>query len=104
MKDRLELIEQMLKENAHDEFLLYAAALEFKKRDNLEKAEELFLQILSFSPEYLPVYYQLGKLYEQKNNIKEAETTYRKGIELANAKGDQKAMGELSEALMMVEE
>lgn len=104
MKDRLELIEQMLKENAHDEFLLYAAALEFKKVGNIVKSEELFRKILSFSPEYLPVYYQLGKLFEQQNNLKEAEIIYREGITLAQAKNDQKALGELSEALMMIEE
>lgn len=72
---RLELIEDMLQKSPKDSFLNYAAALEHKKSGNLERAIELMEFLVNNDPNYLGVYYQLGKLYEELQQTKKAIQT-----------------------------
>jgi tetratricopeptide (TPR) repeat protein len=55
-------------------------------------------------PEYLATYYQLGKMQEENGLPEKAISTYQSGIELAKKQNDRKALGELNEALMLLEE
>lgn len=55
-------------------------------------------------PDYLATYYQLGKLLEEVGKTEEAIEVYKRGRELAKKTKDVKAMGELSEALMILDE
>lgn len=102
--NRMELIEEMLEKNPDDTFLNYAAALEYKKDNENEKAINMFRRIIDKDPEYLPTYYQLGKLLEEKNKTQEAIDFYKRGRELAKKKNDIKTLGELSEALLILDE
>ena len=101
---RLELIEDMLQKSPKDSFLNYAAALEHKKSGNLERAIELMEFLVKNDPDYLGVYYQLGKLYEELQQTKKAIQTYKAGKEVARKLNDQKTIGELTEALMFLDE
>ena len=101
---RLELIENMLRKSPKDSFLNYAAALEHKKHGNNERALELMELLVRHDPDYLGVYYQLGKFYEELNEIKKAMQTYTAGKEVARKQNDQKTIGELTEALMFLDE
>src|SRR5690606_16653220 len=103
-QDRLKLIEDMLDKNPDDAFLNYAAVLEYKKLEQDQKAKSLLEKINVKSPEYLAVYYQLGKLYESENSIDKAIAVYKKGLEIAKNQDDLKTFGELSEALLMIDE
>lgn len=103
-QDRIKLIEEMLGKNPEDTFLNYAAALEYRKYGQTDKAKKLFEKIKTNDPKYLPVYYQLGKLYEEGNNTKKAVEIYKKGIAVAKEQEDNKTMGELSEALLILDE
>tara|TARA_Y100000813_G_scaffold182315_1_gene151949 strand:- start:193 stop:525 length:333 start_codon:yes stop_codon:yes gene_type:complete len=103
-ENRLELIEDMLKKSPKDSFLNYAAALEYRKNGDDEKALHLMEKLLDRDPEYLGAYYQLGKLYEERNETEKAITTYRAGKEIAKKQNDQKTIGELTEALMFLDE
>jgi tetratricopeptide (TPR) repeat protein len=100
--NRLELIAEMLEKNPDDTFLNYAAALEYKKDNAPKKAIAIFKKIIANDPNYLATYYQLGKLLEEEDKTAEAIDVYRKGHELATAKNDVKAVGELSEALLIL--
>ena len=102
--DRLEMITEMLVKNPDDTFLNYAAALEHKKRNKLKKAISIFKKIVNQDPDYLATYYQLGKLLEEVDKTEEAVEVYKRGRELAKKTKDVKAMGELSEALMILDE
>lgn len=103
IKDRLALIEEMLDSNPKDSFLNYAAALEYKKVGEFTKAIGLLKHIISYDPEYLGAYYQLGKLLEDQNNYTEAIDFYKLGKTQAEQQNDSKALGELSEALMLLD-
>jgi len=103
-KNRLKMIEDMLSTNPNDSFLKYAAALEHKKLGHLQIAIQLLENLRTEDPVYLGTYYQLGKLYEEDNQNEQAIAVYRNGKEIAEAKNDVKAMGELSEALMILDD
>lgn len=99
---RLQLIEEMLREDPGDSFLQYAAALEHEKIGDTDKAIQLLDELLKRDPEYLGAYYQLGKMLESKNCMDRAAAIYRAGIEKASQQNNSKAKGELSEALMLL--
>lgn len=100
---RLDLIAEMLQKNPDDTFLNYAAALERKKNGEPRKAIKIFKKIIDTDPEYLPTYYQLGKLLEAIGKTEDAIKVYKEGGVLARKKNDVKAMGELSEALLILD-
>ncbi len=103
-RDRIKLIEEMLSTNSKDPFLNYAAALEYNKYGDKPKAIGLLEDIVEFDASYLGTYYLLGKLYEETNQIQKAITIYRKGRKIANEQNNNKTLGELNEALMLIDE
>lgn len=102
--DRLSLINEMRDKNPDDSFLNYAAALEYEKTGNEEKAIELMEYIRKNDPDYLGVYYRLGKIYENSDKIELAIEVYKAGKNIAKQQNDQKTIGELTEALMLLDE
>ena len=101
---RLSQIEEMLKSEPNDSFLNYALALEYAKANDVAKAIQLIEALLSKDENYLGAYYQLGKYYEQIQNVPKAILTYTKGTEVAKKIKNNKALGELNEALWMLED
>ncbi len=101
---RLDQIEEMLKNEPNDSFLNYALALEYAKGNDVTKAIELIELLLSKDENYLGAYYQLGKYYEQIQDLTKAVSTYTKGTEVAKKIKNNKALGELNEALWMLED
>lgn len=101
---RKEMIYDMLLKEPRDLFLNYALALEHVATENYTEAEEQFLKTLSIGADYLPCYYQLGQLYEKLANTEKALTYYKQGVELANKQGNKKALGELNEAIWLLED
>lgn len=101
---RLDQIIEMLKTEPNDSFLNYALALEYVKANDVKKAIELIETLLSKDENYLGAYYQLGKYYEQIQNLPKAVSTYNKGIIIAQKIKNNKALGELNEALWMLED
>jgi tetratricopeptide (TPR) repeat protein len=101
MENRRKWIENMLQSQPEDPFLWYALALEHQKMENLDTTIEIFEKLIHSHADYLPTYYQLGKAYESKGMNEQAIDAFQDGKRLAKIKGDLKAAGELSEALMM---
>lgn len=103
-RDRIKLIEEMLSTNSEDPFLNYAAALEYNKLGEKRKSIKILEGIVKRSPEYLGAYYQLGKLYEEEDEAVKAIAVYRKGRKIAHEQDNQKTLGELTEALMLIDD
>lgn len=101
-QNRIDMIREMLVKIPHDPFLNYALALELEKTNEMEEAIAIIEQILEREPNYLGAYYKLGKLYEEQGRHEKAIDVYKKGMEVAQLRNDQKTIGELSEALMML--
>lgn len=103
MQLRIDEIRNFLKEEPDDSFLNYALALEYLKLGDNNKAITIIETILDRDANYLGAYYQLGQLYEQLNQIENAKSIYSKGMIIARQQKNTKTAGELSTALVLIE-
>ena len=102
VEDRLAFMEEMLDTNPNDPFLLYAIAMEHQNNKDMKKTAIIYAKLLKEHPTYLATYYQMGQILEGKGKFEKAVALYRKGKELALKVNDQKTIGELSEALLIL--
>lgn len=103
MADRLPQILKMLEKTPDDAFLLYGAALEYKNRQKLAEAIDYLNRTIAADENYCYAYYQKGQVLEETGDTDAAAKTYREGIVAARRVHDQKAEGELSQALAIIE-
>ena len=101
---RKEQILTMLVSEPNDVFLNYALAMELLAIDTFNEAEEQFKKVLTINSTYLPCFYQLGQVSEKLGNNDTAITYYKQGIDLAKLQNNNKALGELNEAIWMLED
>lgn len=102
--NRLEQLQEFLKKQPDDAFLLYAVALEYAAAGNRGRAIEQLQDLALREPSYLALYYQLGKYLEEEDRIAEAVSAYKKGIELAIAQKEQRTLSELRSALSLIDD
>jgi Tfp pilus assembly protein PilF len=104
-RNRIELLKKMLKEEPEDAFLNYALGLEYlKDSENSVLAELQFRKVTEVDPKYMAAFYQLAKLLQSHSKITEALQYYHLGLEIAEKKKDQKAIGEFLEAIFLLED
>lgn len=97
MASRIKELEGFVKEDPHDPFNLYALALEYSKTD-VRKAVDIFNQLLKEHADYVPTYYQLGKLYADISENEMALGVFDVGIRIATEQQNHKALRELRSA------
>src|SRR5690625_5552523 len=85
----------LIRENPEESFPKFALALELLKKDDVAKARVLFESVLKQDPDYLGVYYHLGKLYESIEMTEEAETMYQQGIRSEEHTSELQSRGHL---------
>lgn len=101
--NRIEALLSMLQTEPKDIFLNYSLGIEYAANNTLDLAKEQFLKVINFKQDYIPAYYQLGKLQEQQQP-QEALEYFKKGLELAKEQKNNKAVNEFSEAIFMLED
>ena len=101
---RKELIFDMLLKEPNDVFLNYALAMEHLSAEEFKEADAQLKKVLSINPSYLPCFYQLGQVNEKLGNNDIALIYYKQGVELAKSQKNTKALGELNEAIWMLED
>ncbi|MCX6199832.1 MAG: hypothetical protein NTY88_11525 [Bacteroidetes bacterium] len=103
-EERLKKLQEMEAQKPGDAFLNYAIALEYVNAGNDNEAQTIFEALLQKNSDYIATYYQFGKLLERNGVNEKAIIVYKRGVELAKQINDKKNLGELNEALMMLEE
>ena len=98
-KAKIKQLAKQIKNNPGDSFSKFALALEFRKEGEFKKARIMFEDILASDPEYVGVYYHLGKLYEALDCLRDAKELYKKGIDVADQQDEERTQKELKEAL-----
>lgn len=98
MQNRLQQLMQFLENNPSDAFIIFAIAKEYEKNGDMDQALTYYLRLITQHPDYVGVYYHLGKLYEKANKTEMALETYSKGMEIANIQKDRHAFNELRNA------
>lgn len=102
--DRIAQLNDFLKQQPGDPFLLHALALEYIKLGEDDKARSLFETLLSQNESYVGSYYHLGKLLERQGRPREALGWYEKGMAEAKKAGNRHAYAELQAAREDLEE
>ena len=93
--DRIEKLNEFLRDNPADSFVQHALALEYIKLGNDDEARKLFEAIVEREPGYVGTYYHLGKLLERTGDNDAAVKVYEKGMSEAKKAGENHAYGEL---------
>lgn len=101
-RSKIKQLARQIKNNPGDSFSKFALALEFRKEGEFKKARILFEDILSSDPDYVGVYYHLGKLYEVLDRMNDAKDLYTKGIDVATKQNESRTQKELEEALQQL--
>lgn len=94
--NRLNQLQQFLKDSPKDSFIRFAIAKEYENLEQWDKALDFYLHILNDNPGYIGLYYHLGKLYERQEELTKAFSTYKDGMAIAKEAGDQHAFNELA--------
>lgn len=102
-EDRIQMLKKMLEKEPNDEFLNYALALEYHKLNKIEDAVSLLNKVIVINPSYHTAYYQLGKIFEEQDEIPEAVSQYLLGRDEAKKQNNIKAFNEFNEALIMLD-
>jgi len=100
--NRIEQISAMLADSPDDPFLMYALAKEYESAGDIETALAQYLRLKAVHPDYVGLYYHLGKLYEKKDRPDQAIEIYREGKAAASNANDRHALSEISGALMEI--
>ncbi|MDZ7806076.1 MAG: hypothetical protein U5K71_03050 [Gracilimonas sp.] len=98
MSSRIQTLAKAVKDHPNDSFYKFTLALEMLKISETVKAKVLFQNIVDNDPEYVGVYYHLGKLYVDLQENEKALKTYTKGIEIADQQNDEHSKAELMSA------
>jgi len=96
--NRIEKILEFLKQQPNDNFLRHALALEYIKIGEEIQARDLFIQILTETPEYIGSYYHLAKCLEKLQDRSAAIEWYEKGMAAAKFAKDDHSYRELQGA------
>jgi tetratricopeptide (TPR) repeat protein len=96
--NRIEKILEFLSQQPQDNFLRHALALEYIKIGEDQKARDLFIEILTASPDYIGSYYHLAKILEKLAMRQDAIDWYEKGMAAAKLAKDDHAYRELQGA------
>lgn len=100
MTARLTQLTQLLDKNPNDAFLLFAVAKEYEKMGDPVEALRFYQRLQATQPDYVGLYYHLGKLHERGMDIPQAIQAYQNGVLVAQKAGDRHALSELKGALM----
>jgi tetratricopeptide (TPR) repeat protein len=100
---RLDQLLTYYDEDPTDSFIQFALAAEYRKLGRLQDAIDTFERLKKTAAKYVGLYYHLGKLNEEMNQLERAVEVYREGIEIASQVSDLHARAELQSALLEAE-
>lgn len=101
--DRVATFRSLAAKSPGDPFPRYGLAMEFRSRGELEAAAAEFDALIAAFPDYVPSYLMAGGVAQQLGRADAARDLYRRGIDVATARGDAHARGELQSALASAE-
>jgi tetratricopeptide (TPR) repeat protein len=95
---RIEMLEKFMEDDPTDPFPIYALALEYQVTEP-SKTRQLFEQLLTTHPEYLPTYYMAGNFFLEQGEVERATRVLQLGLKLAKRLNEFAALRELQSVL-----
>ncbi len=102
-EERIQHLKSFLEIDPNDSFTRFAIAQEYGKLEDWARVLDIYERLRESDPNYIGVYYHLGKLYQMLGRSSDAERVFSEGIGEANKQGDQHSKSELQGALMEVQ-
>ena len=96
---RRENIEAMLRDDPGDVLLRYMLAMELSSEGDLEGSVRGFRELISEKPPYIPAFLMAAQRLVQLDEVEEARTVLREGIEEARRQGESHAAAEMADLL-----
>jgi len=103
-QSRLDQLQELLREDPQDNFLLFALAQEYEKGEYFAEAIQQYETLRKEHADYVGTYYHLAKLYVRQSDYQKAMEVYGEGILVAQQQGDRHALSELMAAKNLLEE
>jgi tetratricopeptide (TPR) repeat protein len=101
-KAKLALLEQMAAKDPKQPFPRYGVAMELASQGRLADSAAAFAALAKDLPDYVPTYFQAGKVLEKLDRLDEARDFYGRGIAAATKAGNGHARDELEAALSIL--
>ena len=100
MPTRREKIEALLVDEPEDQFLRYGLAIEFENEGLFDDSAKVFLSLMNDPKPHVPSFLRGAQLFVRMDEIEQARTALRTGIEIARSRGEMHPAGEMAELLM----
>jgi Tfp pilus assembly protein PilF len=100
--NRLEMLEQMVRQDPNNTFARYGLAMEYANSGDLAQAVVEFRTLLQHDENYAAAYYHAGQALEKLGKIEQARAMYEQGIEASTRKGDVHTRSEIEAALSLL--
>jgi len=100
--NRLDILKQMLEQDASNSFARYGLAMEFAKSGDLKSAVAEFKTLIAADNTYVAAYYHCGQTLEKLGDVDGARGIYEQGIAASSKKGDLHTLGEIEAALNLL--
>jgi Tfp pilus assembly protein PilF len=91
----VERLERMLAAGKDNALLRYSLGSEYLKAGESGRAAEHLEKALAHDPRYSAAWKLYGKALSENGRVEDALAAYRRGIEVAEAKGDKQAAKEM---------
>lgn len=101
--DRVATFRSLIAKSPADPFPRYGLAMELRTRKELEASAAAFDELIAAFPDYVPSYLMAGGVAQELGRIEAAVALFQRGVEVAGARGDSHARGELMSALAAAE-
>lgn len=99
MSKRLAFLEKLVADGKADSFGHYAFALELKGLGRVDDALSAFDALRTKDARYIPMYLMCGTMLLDAARPTEARAWLEEGQSVASSAGDNKALGEINDAL-----
>ncbi|MEO6189631.1 MAG: tetratricopeptide repeat protein [Saprospiraceae bacterium] len=96
-------LEQMLKDEPNNSFLLFAMAKEYESEMNYLEAIQSLESLRTKDPNYTGLYYHLSAIYRKNNQITEAKSILDTGIEICTKLNAHHDLSELKSSKINLE-
>jgi tetratricopeptide (TPR) repeat protein len=100
--NRLELLRQMVSQDANNSFARYGLAMELANSGQLREGVTEFRTLLERDENYAAAYFHFGQALEKLGDVEQARAVYEKGIEVTTRKGDLHTRSEIEAALNLL--
>jgi Tfp pilus assembly protein PilF len=100
--NRLEMLEQMVRQDPNNTFARYGLAMEYANSGDWAQAVVEFRTLLQHDENYAAAYYHAGQALEKMGKLEQARAMYEQGIEASTRKGDLHTRSEIEAALSLL--